>query len=221
MRPQYVLPHVDPASFRIGTRSARGIDVNMTQPGSRTSRAAMRRGFTLTELMVVIAMIGVLAAIAMVGYRKYMKSAAASEVKSVVQGIRLAEEAYRSETLQYLGCSANLTDWYPAAPDGHKRHFDTAQTGQAKHDCWMSLNVHTDGPVQFGYTVVAGVATQPNSVPNIAYCDNWAGAHQSLTGPWFVVQAAGDQDSDGIYSMWASSSNSGQICLNPQYGDDE
>lgn len=183
---------------------------------------AKRRGFTLTELMIVIAMIGVLAAIAMVGYRKYMKSAAASEVKAVIQGIRLGEEAYRAETLQYLGCSGNsLTSWYPGTPNEHKRAWDNAQNN-AEHDCWMALNVHTDGPVLFGYALVAGVAAQPgDGVPPITYCENWVQTHASVTGPWFVVQAAGDQNGDGKMSMFASSSLTGQICIDPKYGDNE
>src|SRR3712207_8148103 len=45
----------------------------------------------------VVAMVGVMAALAMVGYRKYLHSAQASEAKAMIQGIRGAEEAYKAE----------------------------------------------------------------------------------------------------------------------------
>jgi type IV pilus assembly protein PilA len=183
--------------------------------------AAKCHGFTLVELMVVVAMIGVLATIATISYRKIMRSAAASEVRAVVQGIRVSEEAYKSETFQYKGCSASLTDWYPAAPNDRKRNWDNGKTGEAVHDCFAELNVHTDGPVRFGYAVTAGIAPQPNAIPDITYCSGWAAAHATVTGPWFVVQAAGDQDVDGVLSLFASSSLSGEICVEPTNGDDE
>ncbi|MDI1481116.1 prepilin-type N-terminal cleavage/methylation domain-containing protein [Polyangium sp. y55x31] len=212
---------------RLGARIAGGTSrafndgqMDTMQFGGRPRGDAKRRGFTLSELMIVVAMIGVLAAIAMVGYRRYMRGAAASEVKAVVSGIRIAEEAYKAETFQYLGCGG-LTDWYPAAPNDKKRNWDNGQTGNAIHDCWMRLNVTTDGPVRFGYAVVAGIAPQPDAVPNVTYCQNWATAHATVNGPWFVVQAAGDQDADGVLSLFASSSLTGELCVDPKNGDDE
>ncbi len=193
----------------------------VTQNGQKAASARDARGFTLIELMIVVAMVGVLAAIGIVGFRKYMKSAAAAEVKAVIQGIRVSEEAVKSETFQYRGCSTNLTNWYPATPNEKKRNWDNGQTGNLEHDCWVELNVQTDGPVKFGYAVVAGIAPTPNAVPLINYCGNWSVLHGTINGPWFVVQAAGDQDADGRLSLFASSSATNQICVEPTNGDDE
>ncbi|HRI69069.1 MAG TPA: prepilin-type N-terminal cleavage/methylation domain-containing protein [Polyangium sp.] len=193
----------------------------MTQNGQKAASGRDARGFTLVELMIVVAMVGVLAAIGIVGFRKYMKSAAAAEVKAVIQSIRVSEEAVRSETFQYRGCSTSITNWYPATPNEKNRNWDNGQTGNAVHDCWVELNVQTDGPVKFGYAVVAGIAPTPNAVPLINYCGNWSGLHGVINGPWFVVQAAGDQDADGRLSLFASSSATNQICVEPTNGDDE
>ncbi len=201
--------------------TARACCLRVTPKGQKSTSLRGSYGFTLVELMIVIAMIGVLAALGIFGFRKYIRAAAAAEVKAVIQGIRVSEEAIRAETFQYRGCSANLTSWYPGTPNDKKRNWDNGQVGNAEHDCWNEINVTTDGPVRFGYAVVAGIAPQPNAVPNIAYCGNWAAVHATVNGPWFVVQAAGDQNADGVMSLFASSSMTGEICVEPSHGDDE
>src|SRR5580700_3850712 len=84
-------------------------------------RVARRRsrGFTLIELMIVVAIIGVLSLLAVVGYRKLIQTSHVTEATGMVQNIRIAQEAYHSETQQYaqLSSEPNLgvqaTDYYP------------------------------------------------------------------------------------------------------------
>ena len=58
-------------------------------------------------------MIAVLAAIGLVGYRRYLLSAETAEVITMMNSIRAVEAVYKQETLVYLGCSPNLTTYYP------------------------------------------------------------------------------------------------------------
>ncbi|WP_437683719.1 type IV pilin protein [Sorangium sp. So ce131] len=177
---------------------------------TQRQRNAARRGFTLVELLVVVAMVGVLAALGLVGYRKYMNAAGMGEPKAVMQSIRGAEESYKAEMLVYLDCSGTLDDWYPSADLGDSKHAWNAVHDDA--DEWRMLNVSTDGAVKFGYAVVAGVS---NAFPtNTGTTYTWHGLPGSpLTdpqfapnGPWYVIQAAGDRDGDGTLALLLTTS---------------
>ncbi|HSN99842.1 MAG TPA: hypothetical protein VLS89_16210, partial [Candidatus Nanopelagicales bacterium] len=166
------------------------------------------------------AMVGILAALAMVGYRKYMNSAGSAEALSVIQGIRGAEEAYKAEMLVYLGCSGcglpngcaqgagSVEAWYPnPAPNGQKFHW--VNPGHSDQACWRLLNVVTDGPVRFGYAVVAGMppAITAGFPTGLQDPPTWP----AVAEPWYVITARGDRDQDGIPALFLASSLRGEV----------
>jgi prepilin-type N-terminal cleavage/methylation domain-containing protein len=66
------------------------------------SRARRNRGMTLVELMIVVIIIGILAAIAVVGYSKYRKNARVSEATAILAEFAAKEQLYFLEAGQYM-----------------------------------------------------------------------------------------------------------------------
>lgn len=64
----------------------------------------LKAGFTLVELMIVVAIIGILAAIAVPNYQKYQSKARQSEVKLSLSGAYTALQSYVVENNSYTGC---------------------------------------------------------------------------------------------------------------------
>jgi type IV pilus assembly protein PilA len=57
-----------------------------------------RKGFTLIELMIVVAIIGILAAIAIPNFLKFQCKSKTSEAKEMLKGMYTANVAYQGET---------------------------------------------------------------------------------------------------------------------------
>lgn len=160
--------------------------------GRRRGRA---NGFTLTELMIVVAMVGVLAALALVGYKRYIDSSKTSEATQMVAAIRSAEESFRAETLSYFGKSTSLYPQGAATLSSKRWSFQNPAHPDAA--MWQALNVTTDGAVRFGYMVHSGGAG-PATYPAMLH-PKPPTLPASPTEPWYVVQARGDPAERGSF----------------------
>lgn len=65
-------------------------------------------GFTLIELMIVVAIIGILAAIAIPNFSKYACRSKQAEAKANLGNLRSMQEAYRAEYDTYGSTTGNI-----------------------------------------------------------------------------------------------------------------
>ncbi len=97
-----------------------------------------RRGFTLVELMIVVAILGILAAVAVPMYRGYVTTAKRAEAKSNLETIRLLQEQYYADHREYVEgvyevgsttLQTNLPGFQPGDPANLYYDYAVAFTG--------------------------------------------------------------------------------------------
>ena len=104
-----------------------------------------RGGFTLIELMIVVAIIGILAAIAIPNFLRFQLKAKSSEGKTNIAAIRTAEESYFAEYGNYVSALPS-----PPGIDGNtKTDFSHAVAGEG----FDRVGWAPEGQVYFFYSV--------------------------------------------------------------------
>ena len=196
----------------------------MTNTRGRQARLGST-GFTLIELMITVAIIGVLAVLAGIGYSSYIRSSKTAEATAMLGAIRSAEETYRTDKMVYLGTNSGTTSIatrFPAgAPTDGKVPWDTTGCIAANTVCgaFRKLGVSADSQVYYRYGVLAGPAdggahsfTSTASGAGGAVVSTYAVAND----PWYYIGALGDLNNNGLQSEYITSSfNTTTIAINP------
>jgi type IV pilus assembly protein PilA len=162
----------------------------------RLTQLRNKRGFTLVELMIVVAIIGVLAALAIYGVRKYLTNAKTAEARMGLGRLaKDAEVAYEREAVttgivllqQTAAIAHRLCASAPAVPlakasIANQKYQSSPADWKGPWDC-LKFTMQDPQYFQYEYTAVA-------TVPSAVNGDN------------FSAIAHGDLDGDGVLSTF-------------------
>jgi type IV pilus assembly protein PilA len=150
-------------------------------------RIRNRKGFTLVELMIVVAIIGILAAIAIPNFLQFRLKAKTSEAKSNLGAIRSTEVAYFAEWNFYVGGSGENPG--TGTLDGAKRAWNGATS-------FSIIGFAPEGNVYYSYAIEAG---------------GDATTVYGAQANGFSGRATGDLDDDGSDAYFLTTAAGGEL----------
>ena len=188
-----------------------------------------QRGFTLMELMIVVAIVGILATLAVFMFTRHVAKAKASEVPAMFAELKLRQQQFHLENEEYLSTGSTDGDFFPTTspPGSSPQSYDitTSDVPPAPQDAkypgasWVTLRVNPDKTQLYCvYVSRAGPGGDGANVGTTAAAApfNLGGALDVPAINWFYLLASCDFDGDGNTSTYFTLSDTeGTIVANP------
>lgn len=188
-------------------------------------------GFSLIELMIVVVIIGVLAAIAIPQYGSYVRKSRTAEASANINSIAQYEEQYYSENNHYMKAGGNPVRVPTTSDTGGVLSFNTTDPEWVELGAVFTNNTQlrfqyrafagqfnsTGGSVSASYYVsyttnfaLSGVSTGTSktctdtaSIP-ASITASYFGVTQTNYANWFVITAMGNQVDDATSNQKCS-----------------
>jgi len=183
-------------------------------------------GFTLIELMIVVAIIGILAAIAIPNFLQYQMKSRQSEAKTNLQAIKTSEVSFQAERGCFIGIAVELGQ--PLAAAGAKTNpwpWGIGAVPSAPGTLWCvaggvfagtfnDIGFKATGNVNYVYGVDATTVAAPGLYTTVTSCALYpaatgTGATGVLGNNNFVAVAKSNLDGDAAVSTWDSTTDHG------------
>ena len=166
-----------------------------------------QKGFTLIELMIVVAIIGILAAIAIPNFLTYQMKSRTSEAKVNLGAIKTSEIAFQGERGCFIGLTASTVTVGTTAVAWLGGALTPAIcTGTVFSGTFTDIGFAPAGPVRYQYSGL-GTATV-TALPAVGVCAGGAAtiaaAAGATPGLGFVASATANLDGvapAGVYNV--------------------